>query len=163
MLLNALDRRGWNALASAGGKGATQWLIEHGAVSPPEARRQAEAAFLRYIEFRPGFAAWSNLKRAREHVDFHDVNLSVVQNHHQSTNTTILHMALASPEMTAFVLDLGTDRLLEERTGPGEEGREAGLTPLQMAARRGYEATARLLLERGAVFDVFTAAVIDDL
>lgn len=32
-----------------------------------------------------------------------------------------------------------------------------------MAAKGGYEATARLLLERGAVFDVFTAAVIEDL
>ena len=163
LLVNALDRRGWNALASAGGKEATAWLLDHGAVSPPEARRQADAAFMRYVEFRPGFAAWSNLQRAREHVDFYDANLNLVANHHQSTNTTILHMALASPEMTAFVLDLGADELLEARTGPGEEGREAGLTPLQMAARRGYEATARLLIERGAVFDVFTAAVIDDL
>lgn len=162
LLVNALDRRGWNALASAGGKEATAWLLDHGAVSPPEARRQADAAFMRYVEFRPGFAAWSNLQRAREHVDFYDANLEMVANHHQSTNTTVLHMALASSEMTAFVLDLGADQLLEARTGPGEEGREAGLTPLQMAARRGYQATARLLIERGAVFDVFTAAVIDD-
>ena len=124
---------------------------------------QADAAFMRYVEFRPGFAAWSNLQRARDHVDFFEANLETVANHHQSTSTTVLHMALASPEMTAFVLDLGADGLLEARTRPGEEGREAGLTPLQMAARRGYEATVRLLIERGAVFDVFTAAVIDDM
>ena len=79
---------------------------------------------MRYVEFRPGFAAWSNLQRARDHVGFFEANLEMVANHHQSTNTTILHMALASP---------------------------------------GYEATARLLIERGAVFDVFTAAVIDDM
>lgn len=110
-----------------------------------------------------GSAAWRNLLRAREYVDFYEPDLALVQNHHKSSNTTILHMALWSPEMTAFVLDLGAGRFLETRTGPGEEGREAGLTPLQMAARRGYEATVRLLLGRGAVFDVFTAAVIDDL
>lgn len=93
MLVNALDRRGWNALACAGGKEATAWLLEHGAVSPPQARGTADAVFIRFV-------GSGNLLRAREHVEFIEADLAAVENHHQSTPTTILHRAVASPEMT---------------------------------------------------------------
>ena len=156
LLVNALDRDGWNALARTGDRESTHWLLERGAVSPPEARRQADVTFVNYV-------GSGNLRRAKEHLDFFELNLAQLENHHQSTNVTILHRAIASPEMTEFVLDLGADRFLESRTGPGEEGRKAGLTPLQMAARNGYRETATLLLERGSIFDVFTAAVLDDV
>lgn len=155
LLLNAVDRKRFNALMAAADKTTFDWLLEQGAVSPPVAIATAEA------EFR-GFVAAGNLPRAREHADFYQPNLELVQNHHQCTNVTILHEALRTPEMVDFVLELGAGKFLESRLGPGEEGRAAGWTPLQRAVQHGWTDSARALLDYGATYDPFSAAGLDD-
>jgi ankyrin repeat protein len=49
------------------------------------------------------------------------------------------------------------ERLLEEDAGRVQRSLSWGLTPLQMAARRGHEAVAEVLIEHGARLDLISA------
>ena len=52
--------------------------------------------------------------------------------------------------------------MLEERCGPGEEGRWSGFTALQMAAKSGNREVAEQLIAHGADFDIFSAVALGD-
>ncbi len=155
LLINAVSPSGWNALASAGGAGAVEFLLGHSAVSPSEALRQADPGFRRFM--------WvNNVPRAREYLEYYDVDLAQPEHHHQSSYTTLLHDA-RSPEMAAFLLDSGAAGAMEIQTGPGEEGRAAGRTPLQHHAIKGNREIVALLRARGAIYDALAAVALSDL
>ena len=67
ILINALDAQGRNALSVAGGREAIEFLVEHGAVDPAAARRDATRAVKRYL-------ATGDARRLVEHVFFYEVD-----------------------------------------------------------------------------------------
>ena len=91
-------------------------------------------------------------------------DVSETADSHTSTNTTVLHNATdGSVELVDLLLESGARELLEEKCGPGEEGRWSGHTALQMAARKGRREIARRLIASGANYDVFSAIALGDL
>lgn len=91
-------------------------------------------------------------------------DLSLVADTHASRSTSILHTAvLGRLEVVTLLLEHGADALMENKCGPGEEGRWAGHTPLQMAAKRGHRDVARLLIDAGAIYDIHSACALGDI
>lgn len=83
---------------------------------------------------------------------------------HAWTQATILHTAAdGNVELLDLLLEFGAAELLESKCGRGEEGRWAGLTVLQYAAKRGRTEVAQRLLAAGADYDVFSAVALGDL
>ena len=155
-LLNALDRKGWNALCHAGGKETVAFLVDRGAVGPPWSREKGDGNALH------GVSWGGDVERARELIE-QGVDILQASHHHHSSNTTVLHNAVqcGSLELIDLLLANGARELLESRLAPGEEGRKSGLTPLQLAVRFAWKnrvQVARTLLDHGAYYDVFSAA-----
>jgi ankyrin repeat protein len=91
-------------------------------------------------------------------------DLSLLANTHASRDTSILHTAaLGRVDVAALLLAHGASEQMENVCGPGEEGRWAGHTPLQMAAKRGLRDVAYLLIEAGSAIDIFSASALGDL
>lgn len=62
------------------------------------------------------------------------------EDHHLSSNTTVLHTAVYCDraDVLRLLLSRGAAGLLGERLGPGEEGRYAGMTPPMLASWLGH-------------------------
>ena len=90
-------------------------------------------------------------------------DIGELTDHHSGRGMTVLHTAAFS---TVEVVDLlfahGAGDLLEVPCKPGEEGRFAGCTALQAAAKSGYHEVARRLIHHGANFDAFSAVALGD-
>ena len=67
ILINALDAKSRNALSVAGGREATEFLVEHGAVDPAAAGRDAASAVKRHL-------ADGDVIRLVEHVVFYETS-----------------------------------------------------------------------------------------
>ena len=80
------------------------------------------------------------------------------------TQASVLHTASdGRAELLDLLLSHGAEQLLEEKCGPGEEGRWCGYTALQLAAKRGRHAFARRLIEVGASYDILSAVALGDI
>ena len=88
-------------------------------------------------------AMWSNDLSQLEATLKDGADIFETSDSHTSTNATVLHAAAgANVELLDLLLEHGARALLEEKCGPGEEGRSSGHTALQMAAK---QAAVRLL------------------
>ena len=82
---------------------------------------------------------------------------------HSGRGMTVLHTAAFSiVEVVDILIANGASDLLEVRCQPGEEGRFAGCTALQAAAKSGNHEVARRLIHHGAKFDGFSAVALGD-
>ena len=156
ILINALDAQGRNALSVAGGREATEFLVEHGAVDPAAARRDAASAVKRYL-------ATGDVRRLVEHVYFHEVVWDAVEHDLRLSNTTMFHLALPYPDVIGHLLDWLPAERLNQRTETEGERRDPGTTPLQATARRGLAKTAQRLAEKGVDYDAFSAVALNDI
>ena len=155
ILINALDVHGRNALSVAGSGDAAEFLAAHGAVDPGTCRREAVEAFKRYL-------ATGDVYRLVELVLFYEIDLVAVEHDLRRSNTTMFHCALPFPSVMGHLLDWTPVELLDHGTKPEEASREPGTTPLQAVARRGLQAIARRLIEKGVHYDPFSAVALND-
>lgn len=82
---------------------------------------------------------------------------------HLWRDATVLHTAARSNlEVVDLLLAHGADHLVNARCGPGEDGRWAGQTPIQVAAKDGANGIVARLIRAGAEYDIFSAAAIGD-
>src|SRR5205085_6335123 len=81
-----------------------------------------------------------------------------------SGDTTLLHNAAnnGSAGLAELLLRHGALNQREARLTQGEEGRRAGLTPFQLAAKQGHREVADVFLAQGAHYDAFSAAALGD-
>ena len=146
-LINAFDGKGWNALAHALGRESVTFLIEQGA---------------EYVEKLIGgawndldWASWRNDNdKVRELLSAGAVQSKIaIQVAASAGNTKAIELILASA---------GAGADIEFRAPPHQDTRQAGLTPLQFAARQ-RPRIARELIDLGAQYDIFSAAALDDV
>jgi ankyrin repeat protein len=160
-LINRIDRKGWNALCHAGSKESIAFLLENGAVSVDSALEDTDWNDLQA-------ATWDgDLEKTRKAIE-EGADILQPCHHHQASNMTVVHNAALSGnvELLEMLLDNGGEPLLETRLLPGQDGYMSGLTPLQLAVRKGRknrEQIAQSLLDRGAIYDVFSAVSLGDL
>ncbi len=95
----------------------------------------------------------------------HGADAHQLQTHHASGNTTLLHNAAhnGSVGLAQLLLRYGAQDQIEAPLAAGEEGRRKGLTPLQLAAKRGNREVAQVLVAAGARYDAFSAAALGDI
>ncbi|NKB67496.1 MAG: hypothetical protein GKR89_10575 [Candidatus Latescibacteria bacterium] len=149
-LINALDRKGWNAFAHARGRESVAFLQERGAV---------------YVEKLRG-GGWDGLNQA---VWFGEVDkvrelIEAKGDLSQVGHSGVLHYAAirGNVELLELLLEKGGKALLEVRFSPHQDTRESGLKPLQYAARTRGELIARILIGYGAHYDIFSAVALGD-
>ncbi len=156
ILINALDAKGRNALSIADGREATEFLVEHGAVDPAAARRDAASAVKRHL-------ADGDVIRLVEHVVFYEVDWDALEHDFRLSNTTVFHLALRYPDIIGHLLDWLPAKRLNHRTEPYGARRDPGTTPLQAAARCGLAKTAQRLVKKGLDYDAFSAVALNDI
>lgn len=89
---------------------------------------------------------------------------TLLHEEHIAHRMSLLHVAALRDDvqMLELVLSHGAGIHLNARLAAGNEGRYAGQTPLQVAAKARNENAAKTLIAHGAGYDVFSAACLDD-
>jgi cytohesin len=95
----------------------------------------------------------------------HGGDATMLHDDHRAHRASLLHQAAfrGDVKMLEVVLAHGGAQHLDSRLAQGNEGRHAGLTPLQAAARAGQRAFAHAIIARGARYDSFSAAALGDV
>ena len=90
---------------------------------------------------------------------------TVQRDDHRAHGLSLIHAASfrGDPAMLRLVLAHGGGEHLDARLTQGNEGRYAGYTPLQVAAKLGKREFAEELVRLGARRDLFSAACLGDL
>jgi ankyrin repeat protein len=110
----------------------------------------------------PLFDCWSieSLRLMLEHGG----DASILHDDHLAHRISLLHIAALRDDtaMLDLVLAHGGVIHLNTRAAAGNEGRHAGQTPLQVAAKARNLRVAQALIARGADYDMFSAACLGD-
>jgi ankyrin repeat protein len=128
---------------------AVKLLLEHGA--DPNVRQGAPLFDCRNLE---------SLRLMLEHGG----DASLLHDDHAAHRMSLLHVAARRDDvdMLEVVLSHGAEVHLNGRLAAGNEGRCAGQTPLQVAAKAECRRVAKALIARGADYDLFSAACLGD-